>query len=210
MLLARVGLVCCPEGTIGLSLGFQPQVPIKKRPAPKVAVEALAFGVGFPRTAIFPVRSICVRLCGRYLTHRWIKNLAPLQSASWAWADSGVETPSSVLLSLRDKNHCLNLSGGTPPYRTKLLSGFSKPHRNARRTGAVSSAPGGTDQIRVTALLRHSTRRPIRGRGRRRVRARSGAARRDSLLRQIAQRGLKQILDWEKALGQSSNRTLKR
>jgi hypothetical protein len=27
---------------------------------------------------------------------------------------------------------------------------------------------------------------------------------------QIAQRGLKQILDWEKALGQSSNRTLER
>ena len=28
--------------------------------------------------------------------------------------------------------------------------------------------------------------------------------------RQIAQRSLKQILDWEKALGQSSNRTLER
>ena len=27
---------------------------------------------------------------------------------------------------------------------------------------------------------------------------------------QIARRGLKQILDWEKALGESSNRTLKR
>jgi len=31
-----------------------------------------------------------------------------------------------------------------------------------------------------------------------------------SLFNQIAERGLKQILDWEKALGQSSNRTLKR
>ncbi|MBV9731140.1 MAG: hypothetical protein JO275_00100 [Verrucomicrobia bacterium] len=30
------------------------------------------------------------------------------------------------------------------------------------------------------------------------------------LFNQIAQRGLKQILDWEKALGQSSNRTLER
>ena len=34
--------------------------------------------------------------------------------------------------------------------------------------------------------------------------------RRAELFNQIAQRGLKQILDWEKALGQSSNRTLKR
>ena len=33
---------------------------------------------------------------------------------------------------------------------------------------------------------------------------------RASLFNQIAQRGLKQILDWEKALGQSSNRTLER
>jgi hypothetical protein len=31
-----------------------------------------------------------------------------------------------------------------------------------------------------------------------------------SVFNQIAQRGLKQILEWEKALGESSNRTLKR
>src|SRR5258708_36982063 len=29
----------CPEGTIGLSLGFQPQVPINKTPRPEGAVE---------------------------------------------------------------------------------------------------------------------------------------------------------------------------
>src|SRR5258707_6049012 len=35
----------CPEGTIGLSLGFQPQVPINKTPRPEGAVE--------------PVRRVC-------------------------------------------------------------------------------------------------------------------------------------------------------
>jgi hypothetical protein len=158
MLLARVGLVCCPEGTIGLSLGFQPQVPIKKRPAPKVAVEALAFGVGFPRTAIFPVRSICVRLCGRYLTHRWIKNLAPLQSASWAWADSGVETPSSVLLSLRDKNHCLNLSGGTAPIsnQTPVRLFEATSERTTYWSGVVRSGWHGPNQGYRTAPALHA------------------------------------------------------
>jgi hypothetical protein len=29
----------CPEGTTGLSLGFQPQVPVNKTPRPEGAVE---------------------------------------------------------------------------------------------------------------------------------------------------------------------------
>jgi hypothetical protein len=31
----------CPEGATGLSLGFQPQEPIKENPRPKGAVEAV-------------------------------------------------------------------------------------------------------------------------------------------------------------------------
>src|SRR5580704_5848623 len=99
----------CPEGTTGLSLGFQPQVPIRKRPAPKVGG-----------------RTVASHLCRRSQTKRRAEHLAPLQGASCFGPFLGLKPQAE---SYSPFGTSLQKIKKQVENQTPYLSTFSKPHQ---------------------------------------------------------------------------------
>jgi hypothetical protein len=86
----RLCRILCPEGTIGLSLGFQPQEQGQTRSRPEGAQDVL---IG----ALFGER-----------LHKSETTLLPPPSGRDVFLSvPGFKTPGSVLLSLRDRNPAL-------------------------------------------------------------------------------------------------------
>jgi hypothetical protein len=90
----------CPEGTIGFSLGFQPQVSIKWVSRPEGAAEA------------FPL------VVERRQTNNRTENLAPLQGALWV----------GVFLGLKPQAQSYRPFGTKSFIQPKYVSTKSKPH----------------------------------------------------------------------------------
>jgi hypothetical protein len=89
-------------GTIGLSLGFQPQVSIKCVSRPERAADA------FPQ------------VMGRRQTNKGTKNLAPLQGASWL----------GIFLGLKPQAESYSPFGTKISIQPKYLSTKSQPHHH--------------------------------------------------------------------------------
>jgi hypothetical protein len=102
----------CPEGTIGVSLGFQPQVSIKyvSRPG-RAAAEP------FPQ------------VMGYRQTNNRTKNPAPVQGASWA----------GVLLGLKPQAESYSPFGTMSFIQPKYLSTKSKSHQRYQSSTRTST-----------------------------------------------------------------------